>query len=81
MRKGNIDEVEVPVEVVLGGASLSLKRLGRLTQGSIVQLESLAGEPVELRAAGEPIARGEVVIIDENFGIRVTELLAKGALP
>jgi flagellar motor switch protein FliN/FliY len=41
----------------------------------------MAGEPVELRATGQAIALGEVVVIDENFGIRVTEILAEGRRP
>ena len=42
--------------------------------GTIIELTSLAGEPVQLRAGGETIAWGEVVVIDENFGIRITSI-------
>lgn len=78
MRNGTIEDAGVRLQVVLGETTLPLKRLAELMPGSILQLESLAGEPVELLAAGEPIARGEVVVIEENFGLRVTEVLGVG---
>jgi len=74
MKTGNVDDARVRVQVVLGEASLSVKELSCLTKGSIIELESIAGEPVEFLAAGETVARGEVVVIDENFGIRITQL-------
>ncbi|MDA3958193.1 flagellar motor switch protein FliN [Oceanispirochaeta sp.] len=75
MTLGRINDVRVPIQVVLGENSLSLEDLASLNQGSIIELQKIAGEPVDLVAAGEKIARGEVVIIDENFGIRITELI------
>ena len=78
MRNGTIEDAGVRLQVVLGETTLPLKRLAELIPGSILQLQSLAGEPVELLAAGEPIARGEVVVIEENFGLRVTEVLGVG---
>lgn len=72
---GTINRVRVPVEVVLGSTDLDLEALAALSEGTIVELESLAGEPVEVRAAGTVIAKGEVVVIDENFGVRITALL------
>ena len=44
-------------------------------EGTIMELRSLAGDPVEVKAAGVTIARGEVVVIDENFGIRITSIV------
>ena len=54
-----------------------------LGPGSIVTLNRLAGEPVDLLVNGKPIARGEVVVIDEEFGLRITEVAgsARGAEP
>lgn len=78
MKEGKINDVMVPVEVVLGGTELRLEDFASIGPGSIIELHSLAGEPVDLVAAGKKIARGEVVVIDENFGIRVTEILKKG---
>lgn len=74
MNLTTIGKVKVPVSVVLGETELSLEEIDLLGEGSVVQLESLSGEPVGLYAAGKKIARGEVVVIDEHFGIRVTGL-------
>jgi flagellar motor switch protein FliN len=79
MRTGSIEDAMVRVQVVLGGRSLSVRDLSTVAKGSIIELDSIAGEPVDLMAAGELVAKGEVVIIDENFGIRVTELAGRGA--
>ena len=75
MKLGSVDEVRVPVEVVLGRTDLTLKDVFHLTVGSIIGLRSFAGEPVDLVASGQIIAKGEVVVIDENFGIRITNLV------
>ncbi len=74
MKNASLSDVRVPVQVVLGETELTVEELSRMDEGSIIELRSLAGEPVELRAAGETVAKGEVVVIDENFGIRVTSL-------
>ncbi len=75
--EGQIKEVKVPIQVVLGETELRLEQLAYLGEGTIITLDSLASEPVRMLAAGEQIAWGEVVIIDENFGIRVTQILGK----
>jgi flagellar motor switch protein FliN len=77
MKLGSVKNVKVPVQVVLGRAELSLEEISSLAVGSIVGMRSLAGEPVEFVAAGEIIARGEVVVIDEYFGIRITKIEEK----
>ncbi|OHD27478.1 MAG: hypothetical protein A2Y38_09225 [Spirochaetes bacterium GWB1_59_5] len=81
MKTGTIEDAMVLTQVVLGERSLSVRDLSTLAKGTILQLDSIAGEPVNLLAAGEVIARGEVVIIDENFGIRVTELVGRRNAP
>jgi len=81
MKTGTIEDAMVLVQVVLGGRSLSVRDMSTIAKGSIIQLESIAGEPVELVAAGEVVAKGEVVVIDENFGIRVTELADRRNAP
>lgn len=78
MKLGSVQQVKVPAQVVLGRADLSLEDLSRLDVGSIIELQSLAGEPVDLVVSGELVARGEVVVIQENFGIRVTKLVEAG---
>jgi flagellar motor switch protein FliN/FliY len=70
----------VPVElaVEIGRTHMTIRETLALGPGSIVTLNRLAGEPVDLLVNGKPIARGEVVVIDEEFGLRVTEVLAGG---
>jgi len=69
--------IPVPVTVELGKAEMSLKEVLDLAEGSIVPLNRLAGEPLDLKVSGQLIAQGEVVAIDNNYGIRVTKLLVK----
>ena len=72
---------EVPVElaVEIGRTRMTIGEALALGPGSIVALNRLAGEPVDLLVNGTPIARGEVVVIDEEFGLRITELVQRGA--
>ena len=73
---------DVPVEltVEIGRTQMTIRETLGLGPGSIVTLDKLAGEPVDLLVNGKPIARGEVVVLDEEFGLRVTEVLvAEGA--
>ena len=67
---------DVPVElaVEIGRTQMTIRETLALGPGSIVTLNRLAGEPVDLLVNGKPIARGEVVVIDEEFGLRVTEV-------
>lgn len=74
MKLGRIGQVQVPLEVVLGRTEKPVEQVAQIGRGTIIELETIAGEPVELRAGGELIGHGEVVIIDENFGIRVTSV-------
>lgn len=77
MKKNSIYDVKVPVQIVLGETELSVKEISELSPGSIVRVDSICGEPVVFLAAGEEIARGEVVVIDESFGLRITSLESK----
>ena len=75
---------DVPVElaVEIGRTQMTIRETLALGPGSIVTLNRLAGEPVDLLVNGKPIARGEVVVIDEEFGLRVTEVVASdGSVP
>src|SRR6188472_3735752 len=69
---------DVPVElaVEIGRTRMTIGETLALGPGSIVTLNRLAGEPVDLLVNGTPIARGEVVVIDEEFGLRITEVVA-----
>ena len=60
----------------IGRTHMTIRETLALGPGSIVTLNRLAGEPVDLLVNGKPIARGEVVVIDEEFGLRVTEVVA-----
>ena len=68
---------DVPVElaVEIGRTRMTIGETLALGPGSIITLNRLAGDPVDLLVNGKPIARGEVVVIDEEFGLRVTEVL------
>lgn len=69
---------DVPLKVVveLGRARMTLKQVMDLTVGSLIELDKLTGEPVDVLVNGRLIARGEVVVIDENFGVRITEIVS-----
>jgi flagellar motor switch protein FliN/FliY len=74
---------DVPVElaVEIGRTQMTIRETLALGPGSIVTLDKLAGEPVDLLVNGKPIARGEVVVLDEEFGLRVTEVLVAEGVP
>jgi flagellar motor switch protein FliN len=71
---------DVPVElaVEIGRTRMTIGQTLELRPGSVVSLNRLAGEPVDLLINGKPIARGEVVVIDEEFGLRVTDVVSTG---
>ncbi|MBQ1417755.1 MAG: flagellar motor switch phosphatase FliY [Selenomonas sp.] len=71
---GLILDVPLSVTVELGRTNKSIKDILELTNGSIVELDKLAGEPVDINVNGKFRAMGEVVVIDENFGVRITEI-------
>lgn len=69
---------DVPVElaVEIGRTQMTIGETLQLRPGSVVSLNRLAGEPVDLLVNGKPIAQGEVVVIDEEFGLRVTDIVS-----
>ncbi len=71
-----IMDVPLRVTVELGRTRMQIRDVLELGKGSVVELDKLAGEPVDLLVNGKLIARGEVVVIDENFGIRVTDIVS-----
>ena len=72
-------EVPVTISLELGRTQLSIGELLQLNPGSVVELDRLAGEPLDVRVNGTLIARGEVVVVDERYGIRLTEVLGDAA--
>ena len=73
---GLILDVSLQVTVELGRTKKSIKEILELTNGSIVELDKLAGEPVDIHVNGKYLAKGEVVVIDENFGVRITDIVS-----
>lgn len=68
-------DVKVPISVEVGGARLSLHELLDLAPGRIVRLDKRADEPVDLYVHGKLIARGEVVMVDDCYGLRITRIV------
>lgn len=75
----NIDllmDVDLPVSIELGRTRMNISDILSLSPGSVVELDKLVGEPVDLLVNQKTVARGEVVVVEENFGLRITELLS-----
>lgn len=70
-------DIPLQVTVELGRTKRSIKEILEFTQGSIIELDKLAGEPVDILVNQKLIAKGEVVVIDENFGVRVTDIVSQ----
>ena len=70
-------DVELELSAILGETDISLKKVLDLTKGSILELDNKTADPIKLLANGCEVARGEVVIIEDNFGLRITEIAEK----
>ena len=73
---GRVIDVPVELAVEIGRTSMTIGETLSLAPGSIVSLNRLAGEPVDLLVNGKVIAQGEVVVIDEEFGLRITDIVS-----
>ena len=73
-------DVPVSLTIELGGCQLPMREVLQLTMGSVVQLDKAADAPVELSINGKLIARGEVVVIEERFGVKITEVIGRAPL-
>ena len=71
-------DVPLALSVELGRARCFVKDLLNLSSGSVVELDKAAGDPVDILINGKLFARGEVVVIDENFGVRIQEIVHRG---
>ncbi len=69
-------DIELDVNIELGRAELSVRDILSLQPGAVVELNHLAGDPVEVIINNKLIARGEVIVIDDNFAVRVTDILS-----
>ena len=74
-----IADIPVRVTVELGKARKSVSEILALNAGAVIELDKMAGEPVDILVNGKLIAHGEVVVIDENFGVRITDIVPGGA--
>ena len=74
----SIGSVKVTLHARLGSSRLKVREVEALRPGAVVTLDRLAGEPVELLCRGQVIARGEVMIQDETFALRLTEIVQRG---
>lgn len=70
-----IMDIPVKLTVELGRTKLTIKQLLELAQGSVIELEGLAGEPMDILINGYLIAQGEVVVVEDKYGIRITEII------
>jgi len=70
-----VQDISLEIAVELGRTRLLIKDILDLTSGSIIELEKIAGEPVDLLANGLLIARGEVVVVEDSFGVRITQVI------
>lgn len=71
-------DVAVTLSLEVGRTRLAVRELLQLTQGSILELDRLAGEPLDVLVNGIRVARGEVVVVNDNFGVRLTEVVSTG---
>lgn len=72
-----IMDVELELSAILGETDIPLKKVLDITKGSIIELDNKTIEPIKLLANGSEVARGEVVIIEDNFGLRITDISKK----
>jgi flagellar motor switch protein FliN/FliY len=72
-----LGDVELTVTVELGRVRLPLRELLQLQEGTVVELDRLAGAPVDVLANGTPVARGDVVVVGDELGVRISELLGR----
>lgn len=68
-------DIPVQMTVELGRTKIAIKNLLQLAQGSVVELDGMAGEPMDVLVNGCLIAQGEVVVVNEKFGIRLTDII------
>ncbi len=69
-------DIPLEISVEIGRTKMLIKDLLKLNQGSVIELEKFAGEPVEIYVNGKLMARGEVVVVNDRFGVRITEIIS-----
>ena len=69
-------DISMPVAIEIGRATMTVQEILQLGIGSVVQLDRIVGEPVDIYVSDRKFAQGEVVVVGEHFGVRITKLLA-----
>lgn len=80
IENGNLElilDVPLGVSVELGRVKMPVRQLLSLTAGSVIELAKLAGEPLDVLINGRPVARGEAVMVNDKFGVRLTEIVSQ----
>jgi len=70
-------DIPVTISVEIGRTKINIKNLLQLSQGAIVELDQLAGDPLDVMVNGTLVAHGEVVVVNEKFGVRLTDIVSK----
>ncbi len=76
---GLLLDLTLPVSIELGRTAMSVQDILRLGRGSVIQLERLAGEPIDVYVGDRRFAEGEVVVLGEHFGVRLTRIVSRKA--
>ena len=75
---GMLLDLTLPISIELGRTTMTVQELLRLGRGAVIQLDRLAGEPVDIYVGDRRFAEGEVVVLGEHFGVRITRIIAAG---
>lgn len=75
-----LSDVNLNVKIELGRTKMLLEDVLRLGEGTVVELDKLAGDPVDIYVNERPVARGEVLVLNDNFCVRISEILSKDAI-
>jgi len=70
-----LENIEVQLSVEVGNTEIKIRDLLRLNEGSVIELDRLAGDPLDILVNGTMIAKGEIVMVGERFGVRFTEIV------
>jgi len=75
---GMLLDLTLPISIELGRTTMTVQELLRLGRGSVIQLDRLAGEPIDIYVGDRRFAEGEVVVLGEHFGVRITKIVTTG---
>ena len=78
---GMLLDLALPVSIELGRTSMTVQEILRLGRGAVIQLDRLAGEPIDIYVGERKFAEGEVVVLGEHFGVRISRIFAAAGLP